>query len=292
MLLRKVMISIVVALLVGRLGAAASFDFENYTRYADSAEAAVQRFAAEPVFPIFILLANFVGMSVDMAIQALMTLGAALSVFAVINMANHGRAWSYHRAFSAIAVGLPFLIFGIIVPRQGLAMGLVLVAMSRAQSIRRLVDVRTFLLIFVALLTHGVTAAFGAILLVVGYAQGRGLFMCAIFFALLGLISLPFVDFNVGSLSPVAYQQYLGNFRDTGKYRVAAFVMVVALYGLFASRRHGGALGITAGRNLFVAQFFAVVCLLLYAFVGTDSVRFTYLLSLPMIADAVRRVEW
>lgn len=292
MLLRKVIISIVVALLVGRIGAATSFDFENYTRYADSAEAAVQRFADEPVFPLFILLANFMGLSVDTAIQTLMTIGAALSIFAIIGMAQHGRAWSHYRTVSIIAIGLPFLIFGIIVPRQGLAMGLVLMAMARAQNIRSVVDLRIILLTAVAALTHGVTAGFGALLLLAGYLEWPVFVVCAIAIALCALAALPFIEFKFGGVSPAAYKQYLGNFRDTGKYRVAAFIMVASLYGVFASRRHAGGLGVSAGRNLFVSQFFAVVCVLLYLFVGTDSVRFTYLLTLPMLADAIRRTEW
>lgn len=292
MLLRKVIISIVVALLVGALGAATSFDFENYTRYADSAEAAVQRFADEPVFPLFILLANFVGLSVDTAIQTLMTMGAALSIFAIISMAQHGRAWSYYRTFFIIAIGLPFLVFGSIVPRQGLAMGLILMAIARVQDIRKVVDLRIVLLIVVAVLTHGFTAGFGVLLIMAGYVEGRALFVGSIVLALCAMVALPFVDLNFGTMSPAAYQHYLGNFRDTGKYRVAAFIMIASLYGVFASRRQAGVLGLTVGRNLFVSQFFAVVCVLLYVFVGTDSVRFTYLLSLPMLADAIRRIEW
>lgn len=292
MLLRKVIISMVVALLAGKLGALTSFDFENYTRYADSAEAAAQRFATEPVFPLFVLVANFLGLSAEMAIQTLMTLGAALCVFACISMANHGRSWSYQRTFSVVALGLPFLIFGIIVPRQGLAMGLILMAMARAYGIGRMRDLRVLALIFTAAVTHTVTAGFGALLIIAGYVERRSLVVLALTLVLCALLTLSFADPNLGWLSSSAYQQYFGNFRETGKYRIAAFVVLAVLYGVLASRRHAGVFGITAGRNLLVAQFFALACVLLYVLVGTDSVRLTYLLSLLMVADAVRRTKW
>lgn len=285
MLLRKIVISSFAALIIGMIGVRASVDFDNYTRYADSAEAAAERFATEPVFPLFILATNALGLSVDAAIQVLMSLGAGFTVFALITLANEGREWGYIRPLTALGVALPFIVFGVVVPRQGLAMGLVLLALLRAQRVRRWDDWKVLLLLGIAGMTHGVTGAFGVVLIVSGYVRFR---------TLVGLLVLLAVVMSLSGLkswTPLAYMQYLGNFRETGRARIVMFVMVALLYLLMASRRHGGVLAGTAVRNLMVAQVFSWACVLLYFFVSTDSIRLTYPLSIAMVGDMVRRMK-
>lgn len=292
MLLRKIVFSGLIAFFIVLIASEVSFDFENYSLYADRIEAASERFSAEPVFPLFLLVLSIFELSSELIIQIFMMFGALFIIYSLTDLANKDGDFGIIRSLIAIGLATPFIIFSVIVPRQGLAIGIVLLAMTRVIRNGRFVEWRTVGLLFLAAMTHGITALLGAGIVLVGYSNIRKTMLPLIFLAPIGMLSVEMFRPDLLRSFSVGYEHYIGNMRETGVGRLILFSVVAIIYLALASRRVGGFFAATASRNLVVALSISLTITVLYFFVATDAIRLAYFISIMMIAEVVRRLSF
>lgn len=290
MLLRKVILSTVVSVFLGMLGVTISYDFQNYAEYASRAEAATARFATEPIFPLFIILSNVLDLPSEAVIQLFMTVGCFFMVYAVITLSNQREKWSLMRSLIALTASMPFVLFSVMVPRQGLALGMVLCALINVRNDNSIASLRTILLLVIAGLTHNITGLFGVLLILAGYINIRvtmmvGMLFIVFFLSIFGL----FYSESMG-LDVFGYGSYIGNFRETGLGRLILFVSVALIYITLISHHNGGVFSRTPIRNLGAAIVYSITCIFLYFSVATDTIRLTYLIGILMICEITRRI--
>lgn len=291
MLLRKIVFSGLISILTGLAASGFSFDFENYSLYADRIDAAAERFSTEPAFPLFILVLTFFDLSSDLIIQAFMTVGSFFIIYSLISLANKTDDFVVSRSVVAIFLAFPFIIFSVIVPRQALAIGLILFAVTMVIKSGRILESRIVSLFFFAAMSHNITALFGAVIFAIGYLNTRSIIMSLFF-----IVSIAFLGFELfypGLLISFAigYEHYIGNFRETGFWRLILFALVALIYLMLASRRLRGIFAATASRNMAVALSISLTIIILYFFVSSDAIRLAYLISIMMIAEICRRLR-
>jgi hypothetical protein len=288
MLLQKVIVALVMATPLAIFSSSVSFDFENYVSYALSPEKSFERFSAEPIFPLFVFGSQLLGFSPAVAIRIFVFIAAFMLIYAVIILACADRRWSLVRAVLMVSLSLPFILFSLIVPRQGFATGPVLIALLMVRRDGRLMTWRTLILLFISFMAHTPTAALGAALIFFGHGKSRHFLKIVPISIILFMI---FAAYNSEFFhhENSRYTHYLSNFRDTGRFRIVLFVLVVFSYLFLSSRTSGGFLGVTPIRSLLIASLFSGLCIAAYAFLASDAVRMTYIIGVVMIIDIARR---
>lgn len=288
MLLQRVIVALVMAVPIAMFSLNVSFDFENYVSYAFDPEAALERFRAEPIFPLFVLSGQLLGFAPAVTIRVFVFVAAFMLTYAVVILACEDRRWSLTRAGLTVAISLPFILFALIVPRQGFATGPVLMAFLTVRRDGRLMTWRTLILLSVSLMAHTPTAAFGVALIFFGHTKMRHvLIILPISITLLMVVA--FVGPELFNHEDTRYAHYLTNFRDTGRFRMAFFALVAFSYLVLSSRQTGGFLGVTPARSLLVVFLFSAMCIAAYAYFSKDAVRITYSIGIMMIIEMSRR---
>lgn len=288
MLLQKVIFALVMAVPLAMFSSNVSFDFENYVSYAFDPEAVVERFRAEPIFPLFVLSGQLLGFAPVVTIRVFVFVAAFMLTYAVVILACEDRRWSLTRAGLTVAISLPFILFALIVPRQGFATGPVLMAFLTVRRDGRLMTWRTLILLSVSFMAHTPTAAFGVALILFGHTKMRHV-LIILPISIILLMVVAFVGPELFNHEDTRYSHYLTNFRDTGRFRMAVFALVAFSYLVLSSRQTGGFLGVTPARSLLVVFLFSALCIAAYAFFSNDAVRMTYSIGVMMIIEMSRR---
>jgi hypothetical protein len=291
MLLRKIVFSGFFSILFGFIASEFSFDFENYSLYADRIDAASERFSTEPAFPLFLFVLSFLDLSSNLIIQIFMTAGSFIIIYSLTTLANKNDSFGIIRSIFAIVLASPLIIFSVIVPRQALAIGIIMFAVTIVNRSGRIFDWKIVFLFFLAAMCHNITALLGATIILIGYLNIRITITPLIFVVSIVFFGLE-IFYPVSLLSlAFGYEHYINNMRETGFWRLNLFALVTLIYLMFASRRVGGVFAATASRNMAVALFVSLAIILLYYFVATDAIRLTYLISIMMISEIVRRIS-
>lgn len=288
MLLQKVIVALVMAIPLAMFSSNASFDFDNYVSYALNPEKSLERFSAEPLFPLFVLSSQLLGFAPEVAIQLFVFIATFMLTYAVVILACYDRRWSLARAGLTVAISLPFILFSLIVPRQGFATGPVLIALLTVRRDGRLMTWRTFILLFISFMAHTPTAALGVALIFFGHGKMRHI-LTILAISIISFIFFAVFDPAFLNHENTRYSQYLSNFRDTGRFRMALFVLVVFSYFVLTSRKNGGFLGVTPIRSLLVVSLLSSLFIAAYAFLASDAVRLTYIIGAVMIIEISRR---
>ena len=291
MLIGRSIFSLLFAILLGLISASISFDFENYVYYAANPASALKRFSTEPIFPYFVIGLSLLGFSGMAIVQLFSVLAAFIVVYAIGDLACGTGRWSYTRVFTLVVLTLPFILFSLIVPRQGLATGLALLALVIARREEKAINWKTLLLLLLSGLSHTATAGFSAALIFLGRASGRyTLIALSSAFALIIVVTLVASEFLDPETSK--YYHYYEDFRETGRVRFAFFILVLLAYIALGSKRNGGFLGGSPIRARFVTLLFSIFCVAGYFFVSTDTIRISYILGILMIVDVSSRFRF
>lgn len=292
MFLRKIALSGIFALIIGFFGITSSFDAENYASYADNPVVAIERFAAEPVFPLFVLALGGFELPPLVVVQLFMTLASFVIVFAVGALANNGTKYSLLRTIFAVMIASPFIMFSVIVPRQALAVGLILSAVARLQMKRGVFDWGTIALLCFSVLTHGATSIWGGAMIFLGYLRLHLLFLLFFVAPVIALLLLVGLFPELFGVNYIAYFNYFGEFRETGVFRLWMFVVVALVYLSLSSWRSAGFFARSVVRNIVVVLIFASCIVFLYFAVTTDAVRLVYPIGIIMLSEIVNRVSF
>jgi len=289
---KKIIFSALISVIIGSIGSMISFDYDNYVQYAERVDESFERFSIEPVFPLFVLAGNAIGISSDAVVQAFIITGAFLIVLATTSLSNNSGYFSYSRGLAALITTSPFIMFLVIVPRQALASGLILLAVSRLRGMGRLGDWKTLVIIALAIMTHGLTAIFGALIMIAGHVNKK-IFVGYIFFlALILLLYQVVFEDNILFKFITTYDHYIQNFRGTGLWRISFFIVVACLYFVFPLKQSGGSFSQTPLRNMTVAFLFTSFTVFVYFFISDDAIRFTYLLGVIMMTEFLSRIRF
>jgi len=291
MLLRKIVFSGLISILTGLAASEVSFDFENYSLYADRIDAATERYSTEPAFPLFLLVLRFFDLSSDLIIQAFMTVGSFFIIYSLTSLANKNGDFVISRSIFALILAFPFIVFSVIVPRQGLAVGLILFAVTIVIRSGQIFEWKIVSLFFLAAMSHNITALFGVAIIAIGYLNTRIAISSLIFIVLITLLCFEVFYPELLLSFVIGYEHYIGNMRETGFWRLTLFALVTLIYLMIASRRLGGVFAATAPRNMAVALFVSLAIIFLYFYVSSDAIRLAYLISIMMIAEMVRRIS-
>lgn len=290
--MRKIIISCLFAFFLGLLASKISFDFDNYLLYADQFDVASERFSNEPIFPVFILLLGLLDIPSDLIVQLFIFLGTFFIVYSLIELANRSGELGTLRSVIAIIFATPFIIFSVIVPRQGLATGFVLLAMTLVIKNNRFVEWKTISLLFLATMTHSPTALLGMILILLGYSNLTKITLPLILLTPIYLLGIEIFHPEIFKQFFIGYEHYVGNMRETGAVRLTLFAVVAIIYLTLISWRVGGYFSESAIRNLAVVFFLSLAVIILYFNVATDAIRLSYIISILMTAEVICRSKF
>lgn len=291
MFLRKIIFSGLLAVLIGLIAAELSFDFENYVAYAGNIENTANRFSTEPVFSWFLLLVDIFHFRDDFKIKLFLMLSAFFIIYSLIELTNKNKKFSFFRSLIALLFAIPPILFSLVVARQGMASGLVLLSIWLVNKNVQWLRWKVIVLLSLAIMSHNLIGAFGVGLIMIRNIKLREFPFYLILFFPLFYFSLEYLYSSFMSAF-YGYLLYVDNMRDTGFIRTIFFVSISAFYLMVAPWRSGGYFANSPARNLFVALILSTVVVTTYLFVATDAIRLSYIISILMIAEVVRRLSF
>ena len=298
MLYRKIIFSVFLSVLLGLIASAVSYDFDNYSNYAepDHIEKTIDRFYTEPVFPLAILLFQLFGITADFSIRIFIIFSAFLIIYSLLEISNEKNRFSFIRSLIVTIAASSSILFSIVVPRQGLATGFVLLSIVLIKKNHGLQIWKPMVLIISATITHSAIGLFGAGMIFLGYLNIRKTTLVYILFmSILVIFIIIFTimfsrDYYTNLL--LSYGQYIQDPNETGRIRIIFFLIISVIYVFFPRFCTGGYFGSTAMRNHIISITLSLTMAVLYFIVSAETIRFSYIITLIMIGDLSNRIRF
>ena len=263
---------------------------ESYMKYIDQSDGVMERFSSEPLFPMFAIAVNLFNTPPEVGVQLLMTISSFFIILPMIIVSNNSKELGPLRTLSMLMIAFPFILFSAMVPRYGLAVGMVLCAMARVQNTGRIFDWKVIFMIVIGTMSHNIAALFCTFFILFRRMKYLKLNLYYMTLILSGLWTF---YLNYPELIPstfVSYVGYVGEFRETGSFRMAYFVVIAVVYITIFSLRVNGVFSDNIITNCCVALIGMAICIFLYFFVSSDSIRFTYIIGILMVSNMFKRM--